>query len=339
MKKRVLGVVCLLLILGFLFATSRITAGVSIDTTSSNEDTDDETETEETEEEGVLRFGLTGIDEELPYFETMKQAIQIELNRRNCTLSCENLTDKDAEKQLEQVREFIDAKVDAVFFCPVDRESEYTETALKELREANIPVINIETEVKDLGEVEAFVGADNREAGYICGKDLVERKEKGGSAVILESSSVLSVNERITGFEKAITNKGFEIIAREDVGEDSAKAKEAMAEILVANPRIDVVMCGSDEIALAALQAIQEAGRSEIMVYGVEGSPKLKTELAKGDTLVAGTAALSPIGIGKDAVETALKILNDEDYDSTCTESVYLISKENISLYGADGWQ
>ena len=339
MKKKVLGAIFLLLILGFLFAVSRNTAGVPIDGTASEEETDDEEETEETEEEGVLRFGLTGIDVEIPYFEAMKQEIQIELHRRNCMLVYENLEEKTAEKQLEQVRGFIDAKVDAVFFCPVDRESDYTEKALEELQEANIPVINIETEVKDLDEVDAYVGSNNRNAGYICGKDLVLRMEKGGSVVILESSSVLSINERITGFEKAIANKGFEIMARTDVNEDGSNAKEAMAAILEANPKIDVVMCGSDEIALAALQAIQEAGRSEMMVYGVEGAPKLKAELAKADTQLAGTAAMSPIGIGRNAVETALKILNNEDYDEECTVQNYFISKENVSLYGTDGWQ
>lgn len=157
--------------------------------------------------------------------------------------------------------------------------------------------------------------------------------------MLLENPSVNAINERITGFEKAIANKGFEIIERKDIEGDAGQAKEAMAAVLAENKEIDVVMCGNDQMALAALQAVQEAGRSDILIYGVEGSPELKQELAKDNTQIAGTAAQSPIRVGLKAVEAAVKILNGKDYDQTTLETVYFISKENIALYGADGWQ
>src|SRR5699024_7747694 len=104
--------------------------------------------------------------------------------------------------------------VDAVFLCPVDWE-EIT-PALEALDEADIPVINLDTEVKEMDYIDAFVGSDNRNAGYVCGQDLLENKPDGGMIVIVESSSVNSVNERITGFEEAIANGGFEVIQRID---------------------------------------------------------------------------------------------------------------------------
>lgn len=297
MKKKIIGALFLLVIFIFMFTTSKITAGVPVDATTDDADVadEDDPEAEEEEEAGILRFGLTGLNEEDPYCAVVKKSIEIELDRKNYRLLYKRVNSTDAKEQLAQVEELIQERVNAVFFCPVDRDSEYTEQALQALRDAEIPVINLETQVKDLGEVQAFIGSDNRQAGYICGKDLATRMEEGGRVVLLESPSVDAINERITGFEKAIANKGFEIIARKDVNGDAGQAKAAMAELLTENPEIDVVMCGNDQMALAALQAVREAGKSDILIYGVEGSPELKQELAKENTQIAGTAAQSPI--------------------------------------------
>ena len=65
-----------------------------------------------------------------------------------------------------------------------------------------------------------------------------------------------------------------------DRGErDESKAR--MAEILKEQSNITAVMCGNDRIALGALEAINEAGRNEMMIYSVDGSPELKQELVK----------------------------------------------------------
>ena len=69
----------------------------------------------------------------------------------------------DAALQNEQIRELIEADVDAVFLSPVDQE-EIT-PALEELKEAGIPVVNVDTRVKAVDLVDAFVGSDNKNAG------------------------------------------------------------------------------------------------------------------------------------------------------------------------------
>ena len=50
--------------------------------------------------------------------------------------------------------------------------------------------------------IEAFIGSDNKNAGYVCGEDLLAQRPDGGKILIVESSGINSVNERITGFEE-----------------------------------------------------------------------------------------------------------------------------------------
>lgn len=298
-------------------------------------ETEEDKEEKEQEEEGIL-FGYSGMDEENPYFKTLELSIRTELEDRGHRLMIRN-PGMDAELQNEQIRELIEEGVEAVFLSPVDS-TEITE-GLKALEEAGIPVINLDTQVKESSLTEAFIGSDNRNAGYICGEDLKKRSPEGGKVIILECASRNSVNQRITGFEEAIANSGFEVLNRADVNGERESAKEAMKQFLDEYPEIDSVMCGNDPIALGALEAIEEAERTGILVYGVDGSPEVKQKLAENNLSLIGTGAQSPINIGKEAVETALAILNGEKYETTIYEETFLITRDNVELYGTDGWQ
>ena len=109
--------------------------------------------------------------------------------------------------------------------------------------------------------------------------------------------------------------------------------------MLDAHPEITAIMCGNDQIAVGAITALNLAERKDIIVYGIDGSPDIKKELVKKDSVVAGTVAQSPIHMGKDAAKVALAILKDNEYEPETYEEVYMINSDNVEMYGVDGWQ
>ncbi len=329
MKKRVLSVLFTVLFIMMVLGGCKKNVGSPEDNAVS------ETEEETEEEEGYL-FGYIGIDMKNPYFETLELSIQTELQNQGHRLMIRN-QESDDDIQNQQIEELIAEGVKAVFLCPMD--SEKITEGLEALDEAGIPVINVDTQVKESSLIEAFIGSDNKNAGYVCGEDLKKRVPNGGKIILLECASRNSVNQRITGFEEAIMNSGFEVLNRVDVNGEKEEAKARMKEFLAEYPEIDAVMCGNDPIALGALEAVEEAGRSEVLIYGVDGSPDVKKKLAENNRNLVGTGAQSPINIGKRAVETALAILNGEDYEKEIYEETFLITRENVELYGTDGWQ
>lgn len=292
-------------------------------------------DTEEQEEEQGFVFGYSCIDWENPYFETLGLAMENALDDEG-RLIIKN-AGTDADVQAQQIEELIEEGVDAVFLCPVDWKA--ITPSLEALEEAGIPVINIDTQVKAEDLIDAFIGSDNYNAGSVCGKDLVKRCPDGGKVVIIECTDRNSVIERINGFEKNIANAGFEVVARTDGRGEKETAKQQVKEMLEQYSQIDAIMCGNDMMALGAMEAVKEAGREEILIYGVDGSPEVKAELAKEDSPIVGTGAQSPINMGTDAVKTALAILNGEDYKEEREEDTFFIDKENVKLYGTDGWQ
>ena len=329
-KRWAAGIAALLLILSMGLISCAKPAG------GTPEDNPVPQEEEEEEEIVSYKFGFSCISMENPYYETLEASIREAIEESGSTLISRD-PKGDSTAQIQQIRDMIADGIQAIFLCPVDWEK--IAPALTELKEADIEIINLDTQVQDREEVDAYVGSDNINAGVIWGEKLIEAAPDGGQVVILECTTQNSIIDRINGFEETIAGKGFEVVERSETGGKKDEAKTQMARILKEQDHITAVMCGNDQIALGALEAIEEAGRSEMMIYSVDGSPKLKQELAKDGSLVVGIAAQSPINIGKSAVTVALQIMNGERYEKETLEEVLFIDRSNVGMYGVDGWQ
>lgn len=329
-KRWAAGIAALLLILSMGLISCAKPAG------GTPEDNPVPQEEEEEEEIVSYKFGFSCISMENPYYETLEASIREAIEESGSTLISRD-PKGDSTAQIQQIRDMIADGIQAIFLCPVDWEK--IAPALTELKEADIEIINLDTQVQDREEVDAYVGSDNINAGVICGEKLIEAAPDGGQVVILECTTQNSIIDRINGFEETIAGKGFEVVERSETGGKKDEAKTQMGRILKEQDHITAVMCGNDQIALGALEAIEEAGRSEMMIYSVDGSPKLKQELAKDGSLVVGIAAQSPINIGKSAVTVALQIMNGERYEKETLEEVLFIDRSNVGMYGVDGWQ
>lgn len=299
----------------------------------------EETGEEEVQEEDAYVFGFTGIDMENPYFITLESAIREKLETEGAYSLITKDPASDPELQAQQITEMIGEGIDALFLCPVDWEK--ITPSLDELKEADVRIINVDTQVKEMDYVDAYIGSDNREAGYICGEDLIGRCPEGGTVAILECPTQNSINDRITGFEEAIAaaQKGFEVVKRVDTNGEFEKALEEAKTIVREYPDVTAIMCGNDQIAVAAKTAVNLSGLDKVIIYGVDGSPDIKKELKKANGQIAGTAAQSPISMGKTAAKTAIEMLTGGDFEREIYEEVFMIDKDNVDMYGVDGWQ
>lgn len=290
------------------------------------------------EEKDTYVFGFTGIDMENPYFITLESAVRERVENEGYTMITKDPA-SDPELQMTQIQELIDEGIDAIFLCPVDWEA-ITES-LEALKEADVKIINVDTQVKEMDYVDAYIGSDNHEAGYICGEDLIMKCPDGGKIAILECPTQNSINERITGFEEAIARaeKGFEVVARSDTNGEFEKALEAAETIVKEHSDVVAIMCGNDQLAVAAKTAVNLAELKQVIIYGVDGSPDIKKELKKADGQIAGTAAQSPISLGKTAAKVAMDMLNEKEFERETYEEVFMINKDNVDMYGVDGWQ
>jgi ribose transport system substrate-binding protein len=286
-------------------------------------------------EKKAKTFGFTCNNINNPFFAILEQTIREEVEKNGDRLITVDSA-LDSDKQISQIEELISRKIDAIFLHPID--SETIRSALVSLNQAKIPVINFGSEVRDIDLAAAFVGSDNRNAGYICGVDLVKRLPNGGPIAVLDAPTRLSTRERIDGFNEAIGGKGFTIVFLRDSRGDFSTALRYTEEMLKSNPEVLAIMGVNDPTALGAFAACNAANRADILIYGIDGSPGTKALIAEGGQFV-GTGAQSPITIAKESVVVAYKILNKEPYEKKVPVRTFMINQENIAEYDTDGWQ
>ena len=166
MKKRMLGVIAVLLVCIFALSACKKEAGKPVDNAVSEDTTDDSEDTDQTDDAGKYKFGFSVIDMQNPYFITLEEAVQQVVDKEECTMVVKDPS-SNADTQAEQIQEMIDEGINAIFLCPVDWEK--ITPSLQALQEAGVKIINIDSQVKDTDYIDAYVGSNNSEAGKLCG--------------------------------------------------------------------------------------------------------------------------------------------------------------------------
>ena len=144
-KKRVLALTALLLVCVFGISACKKNVGTPEDNPQVKEETDEE-------EQEKYTFGFSGITMENPYFITLESSIRETLEKDGHTLITED-PKQDPDVQVEQIEDMIDQGIDAIFLTPVDWEA--ITPALEELKEADVKIINVDTQVKEFDYVDA----------------------------------------------------------------------------------------------------------------------------------------------------------------------------------------
>lgn len=281
-------------------------------------------------------YGFSCLTMDNPYYIELESSLRKHVEAQGNVLITKDAA-SDAQLQNQQIEELMDAEIDAIFLVPVDWAQ--IEPSLDKLNEAGIKIINLDTQVQATDKVDAYISSDNSEVGKVCGEDLLTRLPQGGKIIIVECPNRNSISERIKGFEKAIARQGFEVVARIDAKGQLDVALPEVEEALKNNPDVVAIMCGDDPTALGALVAAKSVGASDLIIYGVDGSPEVKKEIAKDGSMIVATVAQSTEMMGQEAAAVALQMMNDERYEDVTYIDTYMITKENITEYKIDAWQ
>jgi ABC-type sugar transport system substrate-binding protein len=204
------------------------------------------------------------------------------------------------ENQIKAIRSFIAQKVDVIAFSPVV-ESGF-ETVLREAKAAKIPVILTDraVNVKDDTLYVTFMGSDFLEEGRKAGKWMLENA-KGKQVNIVELQGTVGsapAIDRKKGFEEVIkADPRFKVIRSQTGDFTRAKGKEVMQAFLKSDAKkINVLYAHNDDMAIGAIQAIEEAGLNpgkDIVIVSIDAVKGAFEAMMKGKLNV--TVECSPL--------------------------------------------
>lgn len=284
-------------------------------------------DTKGTEEKGAKddtaakKIGISISTLNNPYFVTLKDSAEAkakELGMETTTVDAQN----DPAKQVSDIEDLIQQGVDILLINPAD--SSAIAAAISSANNANIPVITVDRSAEG-GEVVAHVASDNAAGGKMAGEYIIEQLGEEAKVVELEGIPGSSAaRERGAGFNEAIAAaSGYEVASKQAANFDRAQGLTVMENIIQSTKDFKAVFAHNDEMALGAVQALNAAGLTDVIVVGfdaTEGAVK-----AVEDGKMAATVAQKPDLMGEQAIEAAQKVLKDETVEEFIPVELELI--------------
>ena len=204
------------------------------------------------------------------------QSLKSEAEKRGITLKFADGQGKQ-ENQIRAVRSFIAQGVDAILIAPLVETG--WEPILRDAKRAKIPVILMDRTVKvsDDSLFACFVGSDFAEEGRMAADWLA--KHTNGKGRILELQGTpgsAPANERRRAFAEALAKyPELKVIDSQSGDFRRSGGKEVMEAFLKKHGReFDVVYAHNDDMALGAIQAIEEAGLKpgkDVTIVSIDG--------------------------------------------------------------------
>ncbi len=275
-------------------------------------------------------IGVTLLNLSSEFITMINEAMEAKAKELGVTLIV-NDAQRSAEKQVQQVENFIAQKVDAIVLNPCEVEA--SSPAVDKALAARIPIVNVNSETKS--PPTAFVGSRDEESARLAMDYISKRLGGKGEVVMLHGylGQAAQIKRDAGAREVLAKNPGLHLLAHQTAEWDRAKAQTLMENWLTAyGAKIDAVFAQNDEMAMGALLAVEHAKMNDkIVVVGVDAiADALK---AVKDGRLDATVFQDARQQGAGAIETALKIIRKQPFDRQVFIPFQLVTKENIGQF------
>lgn len=219
-------------------------------------------------------------------------------------------TTSDAAKQVSDLEDMVATRnIDALVVLPF--ESEPLTGPIKRVGENGTWITVVDRGLTQDGITDLYVAGDNDSFGRTAGEYFADNLEEGSKVVVLRGIPTTIDNERVEAFQSALEGTGVEILAMEHGNWNRDDAFTVMQDFLSRYPEIDAVWAADDDMALGAMAAIEQAGRTEEMwIVGGAGMKEMVQRIQNGDKTVPVDVTYPPAMIATAIEMTAIATLN-----------------------------
>lgn len=240
----------------------------------------------------------------------------------------------DVATQVSQCDMAITKGADAIIIVPVD--STTCDSITEMCETAEVPLVCGQTPA-DSG-YDVWVGSDHTVSGQLQGEYVAEKLGgKGNVAIIYGALGNDATNKRWDGAKEVLEEyEGINIVAESTGNWMRDEGMSLMENWLQSDigADLDAVIAGNDEMAIGAVLAAVDAGRTDIIFSGVDASDEA-LEYVAGDTVDYCTVLQDGENICKAAGDWAVKLAQGEKVEKeTYVDIPYVkITKENVDEY------
>jgi ribose transport system substrate-binding protein len=236
-----------------------------------------------------------------------QQEAKLDLQVRAATM------ETSIDQQIQLVEDEIGAKAKAIVIAPCD--STRLVPVLKKAQDAGIVCVNIDNQLNPeamagLGmRPVPFISVNNEEGAYQAVKYVADQIKAPTEAAVLEGMrTAYNGQQRKRGAERGFhTNPAIRIVAEESANWKIDEAYVLTRKLFQLHPKLGVLFCANDMMAIGAIKYLQETGRTKVKVIGFDALDEARTAVQAGQMAV--TVNQQADQQGYLGVMTALKLL------------------------------
>lgn len=230
-------------------------------------------------------------------------------HRMGCTLDhfAPQVADSPEEQSL-LVDQAIASRPDAIILLPAHATG--VNDAVARVNAADIPLILFVSE-PTAGQWVGFIGSDDTQMAASLAHALLPRLRSDAKVAILDGHpGSITTPQRRSGFEQALAKyPGMQLVDVISGDYQYVPGRDAAMTLLSRHERLDAILAANDLMAMGALDAFAQQGRS-VPTVSINGTPDAIAEVRSG-RLVA-TASFNTHHFGCLVVEMALRYLRGE---------------------------
>ena len=226
-------------------------------------------------------------------------------------------TQGDFAELASRIEDMVAAGVDAIVLVSVDPNQ--VATQIRMAFDAGVPVFGCDSGFIDGMVINAT--SDNRAMGETITRYLFENLMGGqGTVIALTHRPHPGVVMRSQAFDALLEEfPGISLITEQhvEVPNPIENARQTVENLLLANPAegsVTAIWAAWDEPAIGATQALRDAGRTEIIVTGVDGNSQAVAMVAEGGSFRA-TLSQNFEGMAELVVDNVLLYLSGADVE------------------------
>ena len=242
-------------------------------------------------------------------------------------------TSPDAASQANAVQDLETQGIDALVILPSDPDP--LVNAIKEVKDKGkfVALVDRAPSNNDNSVRDLYVAGNNPALGEVAGKYIAEKTPEA-KVVIIRGLPIPIDQQRQDGFDKGIAGSKVKVLDRQFGNWNRDDAFKVMQDYLTKYPKIDVVWCQDDDMAVGVLQAIEQAKRTDIQyVVAGAGSKDMIKKVMDGDKMIPVDVLYPPAMVGTAMELTAAGLIDQVPVSGNYILDATLITPENAKNF------